>query len=68
MFPLDDGQLRRVLHDKAAALTEWLDSHAPDCAIERAHTTEGSRERTYWHHGYLTALRDTLVMLEKQVR
>jgi len=65
---LDHGQLQQVLRDKAAALTEWLDTHAPDCAAEQAHRHEGSRERTYWHHGYLTALRDTLVMLERQVR
>jgi len=68
IFPLDHGQLQQVLHDKVAALTEWLDAHAPDCAAEQAHRKEGSVERTYWHHGYLTALRDTLVMLERQVR
>ena len=68
MFPLDEGQLQVVLRDKVAALTEWLDTHAPECATDQAHIKEGSRERAYWHHGYLTALRDTLIMLEKQVR
>jgi hypothetical protein len=68
LFPLDHGQTQRVLRDKVAALTEWLDTHAPDCATEQAHRQEGSRERAYWHHGYLTALRDTLIMLERQVR
>lgn len=67
MFPLDEGQLQQVIRDKAAALTEWLKTHEPDCDSEQAHLKEDSRERAYWHHGYLTALRDTLIMLEKQV-
>lgn len=66
LFPLDHGQLQQVVGDKAQALADWLDTNAPDCERDRAHLSEGSRERAYWHHGYLTALRDMLIMLDKQ--
>lgn len=65
VFPLDHGQLHTILSDKVAALSEWLDENAPQCETDERHMTEGSSERAYWHHGYLTALRDTLAMLEE---
>ena len=68
LSPLDHGQLEQVLGDKAEALDDWLKANDPDCDREQAHMTEGSRERAYWHHGYLTALRDTLIMLAEQKR
>ena len=43
-------------------LTEWLESHAPEVE-DQAHLDEGTRERAYWHHGYLAALRDLRALM-----
>jgi hypothetical protein len=51
--PADAAILRRI-----DELSEWLTEHAPYCQTEHAHLNEGSRERAYWHYGYLMALRD----------
>lgn len=39
-------------------LTDWLAANCPSCTHEQAHLDEGTRERAYWHYGYLVALRD----------
>jgi hypothetical protein len=33
-------------------------------ARDQSHLDEGSDERAYWHHGYASALRDTLRVLQ----
>lgn len=66
LFPLDHGQLRRVLDDERRALSKWLDENAPYCAREKAHQTDGSRERAYWHLGYRAALKDIVAAFERQ--
>jgi hypothetical protein len=43
---------------RIAQLTSWLKIHAPECVEEQVHLDDGSRERAYWHYGYLVALRD----------
>lgn len=42
----------------------WLNEHAPEVFEEQSHLNEGSRERTYWHYGYMVALSDVLRLLE----
>jgi hypothetical protein len=49
---VDEAIDRRI-----AGLTEWLEENAPEIGEQR-HLDEGSRERAYWHYGYLIALRD----------
>ena len=65
-FPLGPGQMRQTLIDEIEALSRWLEQHGSYCQDEKAHLKEGSRERAYWHYGYLVALRDTLAMLERR--
>ena len=65
-FPLGPGQIRQTLIDEIEALSRWLEQHGSYCQDEKAHMKEGSRERAYWHYGYLVALRDTLAMLERR--
>jgi hypothetical protein len=49
---LDEDMDRRI-----AGLAEWLQKNAPEINQQR-HLDDGSRERAYWHYGYLVALRD----------
>jgi len=50
--------LEKLLNRRIAKLSTWLDRHAPYCREEQAHLDEGSRERAYWHYGYVVALGD----------
>lgn len=65
-FPLAPGQVAQTLRDESTALSEWLEENGPYCAVEQAHLKAGSRERAYWHYGYLMALRDVQAMLASQ--
>jgi hypothetical protein len=57
-----------ALDERIAALSAWLDAHAPYCRDEQAHTIEGSRERAYWHYGYLIALIDVRELRQRKRR
>ena len=52
-----------AIERRAADIREWLQKNAPDCLVEQRHLEEGSRERVYWHYGYMVALRDVLRFL-----
>ena len=42
---------------------QLLSQHA-EVFTDQKHTIEGSVERTYWHYGYMVALRDILRLIE----
>jgi hypothetical protein len=48
---------------KCAEITAWMTDHAPYVGTEQAHLKPGTRERAYWHYGYLAALQDILYLL-----
>lgn len=52
-----------ALTERADGLDAWLSEHAPAIKDEQRHTDEGTRERAYWHYGYMVALRDVLSLL-----
>ena len=56
-----------TLEQRIAQLTKWLEENAPDLDEQR-HLDEGSRERAYWHYGYLVALRDLRNLLRGRQR
>jgi hypothetical protein len=61
-FIADLERPQRVSVDQAidrriAGLTDWLEENAQGID-QQQHLDEGSRERAYWHYGYLVALRD----------
>jgi hypothetical protein len=58
LLQLDRGLLRDRIH----RLELWLAADRHNCEEDQAHLVEGSRERAYWHHGYLVALRDMLAL------
>jgi hypothetical protein len=51
-------RLEALLEKRIAPLAKWLAQHAAYCAAEQAHLDEGTRERAYWHYGYVVALAD----------
>ncbi len=50
----------RVTRRKMEEVKEWVALNAPECRLEQKHLDEGTAERAYWHHGYLSALQDVL--------
>jgi hypothetical protein len=56
----DESLEFRRIEDRCRELREWILHKAPQCETERKHLEEGSEERGYWAHGYLSALLDVL--------
>ena len=52
-----------AVEKRAADLRDWLEKNAPESLIEQKHLDEGTRERVYWHYGYMVAVRDVLKFL-----
>lgn len=52
-----------LLEKRRDDTAEWLRDTAPECSREQKHLDEGTEARTYWHYGYLMALKDALALL-----
>ena len=50
---------------RIAELEAWLKQQGVDVKKEQAHLDQGSRERLYWHYGYLIGLRDAVNALTR---
>jgi len=50
----------RKIEGRCKELRDWIEHKAPHCLTERKHLEEGSLERGYWAHGYLSALQDVV--------
>jgi hypothetical protein len=55
----------RKIEDRCRELREWIHHKAPHCATEQKHLEEGSLERGYWAHGYLSALQDVVQLFSR---
>jgi hypothetical protein len=53
----------QTISEKAEALTRWLAERAPYCQNSQKHLDEGTVEQTYWHYGYVCAIRDILAIV-----
>ena len=67
-LPSEGRSLEDSLDERIEALARWLADNAPHLDKEQAHLDADTRERAYWHHGYLCALRDTREFLKRQLR
>ncbi len=47
-----------MIFQRIVGTREWLAKNGNDCHKEQAHLDPGTRERIYWHYGYLMALKD----------
>lgn len=64
-FSIESAQMRAI-SDKVAGLTRWLAENASYCETTQKHLDEGTVEQAYWHYGYLCALRDVALMIERR--
>jgi len=56
----------RKIEDRCRELREWIHHQAPQCVTEQKHLEEGSQERGYWAHGYMSALQDVVQLFSKE--
>ena len=54
----------RLLEDRAAELSLWLENEAPYAQFDQHHLDAGTPEQAYWHLGYRSALADLLRLLK----
>lgn len=57
-------EFRRIEY-RCRELREWIQNKAPQCITEQKHLEEGSQERAYWAHGYLSALLDVMRLFSR---
>ena len=53
------------IEDRRSELQNWILHHALQCISEEKQRVEGSEERAYWAHGYMTALSDVLQLFAR---
>ncbi len=58
-----DTDFATKLESRRDKIARWLARSGPECGEEQRHLDEGSEERTYWHFGYLMAIKDVLALL-----
>jgi Mn-dependent DtxR family transcriptional regulator len=58
-------EIHQTLEDLLDERMEALDhSSGREACREQLHLEEGTSERTYWHYGYASALKDVLGILQ----
>lgn len=57
----------RKIEDRCRELKKWILSNAPQCVTEERHLVEGSDEKGYWAHGYLSALLDVVRLFSRDI-
>jgi hypothetical protein len=58
--------LTKGLRDKIQDTESWLSENGRDCKKQQGHLINGTKERIYWHYGYMMALKDILRFLIKE--
>ncbi len=54
-----------AIRRRIEGLEDWLKAQGVDVKQEQSHLDLGTRERLYWHYGYLVGLRDSLSALTR---
>ena len=57
----------RKIEERSRELKEWILHRAPQCLKEQKHLQEGTQERGYWAHGYLSALEDVVQLFTREI-
>jgi len=52
-----------LLEMRRDGIAIWLKENAPECGREQKHLDKGTEARTYWHYGYLVAIKDALALI-----
>jgi hypothetical protein len=70
-MPLDTGLTPgpvdplEAIERRITNMSEWLRENSPYCFHDQKHLDEDTVERTYWHYGYLVALKDVRRLLKE---
>jgi hypothetical protein len=56
----------RKIEGRCKELREWIEHRARHCLTEQKHLEEGTQERGYWAHGYLSALQDVVRLFSQE--
>jgi len=59
-------QLNRALRDRIQSTESWLKENGGGCKKQQGHLINDTKERIYWHYGYMMALKDVLRFLVKE--
>ncbi len=62
----DESLEFRKLENRCRELKDWIQHKAPQCLTEQKHLEEGTDERGYWAHGYLSALQDVVQLFSRE--
>ena len=62
----DESLEFRKIENRCRELREWISHRAPQCLTERKHLEEGTEQRGYWAHGYLSALQDVVQLFSRE--
>ncbi len=65
-FSIESEQMQAI-SQRVGELTRWLAEHAPNCETAQKHLEQGSVEQTYWHYGYVCALRDVVSRMSRRL-
>ncbi|HTD22230.1 MAG TPA: hypothetical protein VK738_06230 [Terriglobales bacterium] len=49
-----------LIERRAKGLHDWLEKNGRGCFEEQLHVHAGTKEKIYWHYGYMVALADVL--------
>lgn len=60
------SDIENTLQSRAEGIDTWLRQIGSSCKAEQKHCEEGTVERTYWHYGYMMALRDALDLIRRE--
>ena len=66
MKPEDEILDLSPFEKRANGISDWLEENDREWFEEQKHLDRGTRERIYWHYGYLVALRDIYRYLAAQ--
>jgi hypothetical protein len=56
----------RKIENRCSELRQWIQHKAPQCLTDQKHLEEGSHERGYWAHGYMSALQDVVRLFSRE--
>jgi hypothetical protein len=65
-FSIESEQMQAISR-RVEEMTRWLSDSAPSCETEQKHLEQGTMEQAYWHFGYLCALRDVVLMINRRL-
>ena len=58
---------KEKIYERIAKLDKWLAEQSVNVKKEQMHLTKDTRERLYWHYGYIIVLRDAMKAVSQEL-